>query len=230
MRTHTASPTVEPATDDDLAAEPADLDCDELTSDAVEAIDADDTDAQAPDAEPDSDATDAQDGSSPRRLHIRRPRRAALVAMLVMALVMGGLVGWLGYLLHQAQQAADQRAEFVQAARQGAVNLTTIDWQHADADVQRVLDSATGTFYDDFAKRSKPFIDVVKQVQSKSEGTVTLAGLESVNGDQAQVLVAMSVKTTNTGAPEPSPRSWRMRIDVQKVGDSVKVSNVEFVP
>ena len=50
---------------------------------------------------------------------------------------------------------------FVQVARQGALNLTTIDCQSADADVQRILDSATGTFYDDFSKRSQPFIDVV---------------------------------------------------------------------
>jgi Mce-associated membrane protein len=95
--------------------------------------------------------------------------------------------------------------------------------------VARILDSATGTFHDDFQKRSQPFIQVVKQAQSKTEGTVTAAGLESVNGDSAQVLVAVSVKTTNAGAPEQQPHAWRMRIDVQKVNDGVKVSNVGFV-
>jgi Mce-associated membrane protein len=114
--------------------------------------------------------------------------------------------------------------------RQGALNLTTISYTEADADVARILDSATGTFHDDFQKRSQPFIEVVKQAQSKTEGTVTAAGLESVKGDSAQVLVAVSVKTTNAGAPEPQPHAWRMRIDVQKVDDGVKVSNVGFVP
>ena len=122
------------------------------------------------------------------------------------------------------------RAEFVQVARQSAVNLTTIDWQHADADVRRILDTATGTFHENFAKRAQPFIDVVKQAQSKSEGTVVSAGLESVTADAAQVLVAVNVKTTNLGSQETAPRSWRMRIDVQKKGNDMKVSDVEFVP
>jgi Mce-associated membrane protein len=43
-------------------------------------------------------------------------------------------------------------------------------------------------------------------------------------------LVAVTVKTSNAGAPDQQPRSWRMRISVQKVGDEAKVSNVEFVP
>jgi Mce-associated membrane protein len=158
------------------------------------------------------------------------PCRLAVVAGIVMVLVAGALLGWLSYQWHRSLQAAEQRTVYVQAARQAAVNLTTIDWEHADADVQRVLDSATGTFRDDFAKRSRPFVDVVEQVKSKSEGTVNLAGLESVTGDQARVLIAMSVKTTTSVAPEASPRAWRMRIDVQKVGKDVKVSNVEFVP
>ena len=180
---------------------------------------------EAVDGEGDSTAAEPQ-----AKQRIRNPRRIALIALLVMALAAGGLVGYLGYQLYRADAVAQQRAEFVQAARQGAVNLTTIDWQNAEADVQRVLDSATGEFYDDFAGRSQPFVDVVKQVQSKSEGSVTMAGLESVDGDKAQVLVAMSVKTTNNGVPEAEPRAWRMRIDVQKVGVDVKMSNVEFVP
>jgi Mce-associated membrane protein len=71
---------------------------------------------------------------------------------------------------------------------------------------------------------------VVKQAQSKSVGTVSEAGLESQSGDQAQVLVAVSVKTANLGAQEQRPRAWRMRIDVQKLGDQAKVSNLQFVP
>ena len=115
-------------------------------------------------------------------------------------------------------------------ARQGALNLTTIDWQKAERDVQRILDGATGQFHDDFAMRSQPFVDVVKQAKSTSVGTITEAGLESEAAGTAQVLVAVAVKTSNAGAPEQDPRAWRMRISVEKVGDQAKVSNVEFVP
>jgi Mce-associated membrane protein len=110
------------------------------------------------------------------------------------------------------------------------VNLTTIDWQHADADVQRILDGATGQFHDDFASRAGPFVDVVKKAKSITVGTVTEAGLESETADTAQALVAVTVTTSNAGTTQPEPRGWRLRVFVQEVGDQAKVSNVEFVP
>ena len=164
---------------------------------------------------------------------VRKPRspvRLAAVLGLVIATALGGLVGWTGFRQHQAQQVQHKRELLIQVARQGALNLTTIDWQHADADIQRILDSATGTFYDDFSNRSKPFVEVIKKAQSKSVGTVTEAGLESQSGDEAQVLVALSVKSSTADAAEQEPRNWRMRISVQKLGNEVKVSNVAFVP
>jgi Mce-associated membrane protein len=119
----------------------------------------------------------------------------------------------------------------VQVARQTAINLTTIDYTEVDADIKRVLDSATGAFHDEFQNRSQPFVEVVKKVQSKSEGTISEAGLLSYTKDQAQVLVAVAVKTSMAAAPaDQEPRRWRMRLTVDKTGDSAKVSNVEFVP
>lgn len=157
-------------------------------------------------------------------------RRLAAVLGLILVVALSALVGWLVVRTHRATAVDERQSQIVQAARQGALNLTTIDWQRADADVQRILDSATGEFYDDFAKRLAPFIKVVKEAKSTSTGSITEAGLESESGDSAQVLVAVAVKTSNVGAPDQQPREWRMRLAVQKVGDVMKVSNVEFVP
>jgi Mce-associated membrane protein len=156
--------------------------------------------------------------------------KLALIAGLVGVLGLATLAGWLGYRTYESNRADDQRNVFLQVGRQGALNLTTIDWQNAEADVQRILDSATGSFYDDFQQRAEPFVQVVKQAQSKSVGTVSEAGLESATDSEGQVLVAVSVQTTNAGAPEPQPRAWRMRISVQETDGQAKVSNVEFVP
>jgi Mce-associated membrane protein len=164
--------------------------------------------------------------AKPRMSHVKLATIAGLVAVVVLA----GLTGWLGFRAYQSHHADEQRKLFLEVGRQGALNLTTIDWQQADADVQRILDSATGTFYDDFQKRAQPFVEVVKQAQSKSVGTIAEAGLESESNDGAQVLVAVTVKTSNAGAPDQRPRAWRMRIFVQKVGNEAKVSNVVFVP
>ena len=180
-------------------------------------------------------AGDADVGGDSRRARTEPPdkragHRSALLFGVVSAIVLTLLTGWLGYRTVQAHQTQSQRAMFVQVARQGALNLTTIDYQRVDADVQRILDSATGTFHDDFQKRAQPFIDVIGQARSKTQGNVTEAGLESEQDNQAQVLVAVTVNTSNAGTPEQAPRAWRMRIDVQKVGGGAKISNVEFVP
>jgi Mce-associated membrane protein len=203
-------------------------------SDAVTDAGADDAgaeDAEAEDAEAeDYDAEDeaADTPAKPRMSHVR----LAMIAGLVLVLALGGLSGWLGFRAYESHQADQQRKLFLQVGRQGALNLTSINFENAEGDVQRILDSATGTFYDDFQKRAQPFIDVVKQAQSKSVGSIAEAGLvpESVSENEAEVLVAVTVKTSNAGAPEQEPRAWRMRISVQKVGDEAKVSNVEFVP
>jgi Mce-associated membrane protein len=155
--------------------------------------------------------------------------RATLVSLaIVVALAV--LVGSLGFRAYQSDEGQDQRSQFLEAARQTSLNLTTIDWQKADSDVQRILDGATGEFHDDFAKRSQPFIDVVKQSRSTAVGTITEAGLESETAGTALVLVAVNVKTSNAVVPKQDSHAWRMRISVRQVGHQAKVSNVEFVP
>ena len=201
---------------------------DDKPGDAVEPVDADVADEDAASYDEEAAAATAADVKTPKAP--MSPVRLATIAGLVVVILLAGLAGWTGYRGYQAYQGEKERQLFLQVGRQGALNLTTIDWQNAEADVQRVLDSATGTFYDDFQNRSAPFVQVVKQAQSKSVGTIAEAGLESATDNEAQVLVAVTVTTSNVGAPQQEPRAWRMRLTVQKVGDDAKVSNVEFVP
>ncbi len=151
-------------------------------------------------------------------------------------LILGGLVALtianiaLGVRDHHARSEDRMREEMVSAATRGAVNLTTIDHKRADEDVQRILDSSTGAFREDFANRAKPFADAARTAQSTSVGTVTEAGLESADGDEGRVLVGLQVMTTNRGVPERLPRAWRMRVTVVEADDGMKVSKVEFIP
>ncbi len=209
----------------------SDAEAAEETADAVDDGDeaSDDADDEADeDAEEAAEASDEEEPPPAKRRmsHVR----LATIAGLVLVVALAALTGWTGYRAYNAYQDEKQRQLFLQVGRQGALNLTTIDWEHAEADVQRVLDSATGTFYDDFQNRAAPFVEVVKQAQSKSVGTIAEAGLESATRDEGRVLVAVTVNTSNIGAPQQEPRAWRMRLTVTKVGDDAKVSNVEFVP
>lgn len=156
--------------------------------------------------------------------------KLASVFGLVALVAAGSLAGWLGWRTYQSHASRVQRDQYVQAGRQAALNLTTISYTEAEADVARITDSATGAFQADFSQRAQDFISVVKKAQSVSRGTITGAGLESERGDQAQVLVAVSVKTTIPTDQDPPLRGWRMRIGLQRTSAGVKVSNVEFVP
>lgn len=138
--------------------------------------------------------------------------------------------GWLGYRDHEIRQSERMRHEMVAAAREGAVSLATIDHEHAEEGVRRILDASTGAFRDDFSQRAAGFTDAAKKAQSKSVGTVAESGLESVDGEAGRVLVALTVMTSNRGVPERAPRAWRVRVTVVRADDSYKVSSVEFIP
>ena len=187
---------VQPADED--AAERVDTAEGDAGHDAEAEAEADEDGA---DDEAEADESGDEDGAPPKapRSHVS----LALIAGLVGVLALAGLVGWLGYRTYESHRAEEQRNVFLQVGRQGALNLTTIGYETADADVQRILDSATGSFYDEFQQRAEPFVEV---------------------------LVAVTVQTTNAGAPEQQPRAWRMRISVQDIDGDAKVSNVEFVP
>ncbi|OSC32282.1 mammalian cell entry protein [Mycobacterium vulneris] len=199
-----------------------------MPSATVDTVDPVDIEVDTEDGAAGLPADDADTPELPKP-HAPAPTRRAVVLIVAIVVALAGLVGWLGFRARQSQETQTQQNQFLQAAKQGAVNLTTIDWHHPEADVQRILDAATGQFYDDFAQRSKPFIDVVKQVQATTVGTITAAGLESQTRDTAQVLVAASVQTSDASAPTQVPRAWRMRVFVQKIDGRIKVSNVEFV-
>jgi Mce-associated membrane protein len=157
--------------------------------------------------------------------------RAVIAVSVATIVALVGLAGWLGFRVRQDRQAQAQRDLYVQVARQTAINLTTISYTEVDADIKRILDSATGAFHEEFQNHSQPFVEVVKRVQSKSQGTIAEAALLSDSKDHAQVLVAVGVTTSMAAAPpDPEPHRWRMRITLDRAGDSAKVSNVEFVP
>jgi Mce-associated membrane protein len=126
---------------------------------------------------------------------------------------------------HQQREAA-----FVAGAKQGVLNMISLDFNKAKADVQRVIDSSTGQFKDDFQQRANDFIAVVTQSKAITEGTVNAAAIESMDRDSAVVLVSATSQVTNSppGKDEP-PRIWRLRVTVAQVNGQYKMSKVEYV-
>jgi Mce-associated membrane protein len=155
--------------------------------------------------------------------------RLAIAVGAVAMVVSAGLAGWTSYGAWRCHQADQQRELFLRVARQSAHDMTTISHTEVESDVQRILDLSIGTFHDDFAQRRQPFIDHIKHEQSTSQGTVIEAGLESVGGNSARALVTVSVKLTKADSGEQKLDGFRLRLDLQRVGTGVKVSDVEYV-
>ncbi|KAF0962001.1 hypothetical protein [Rhodococcus sp. T7] len=160
----------------------------------------------------------------------RTPAVTAGVAVLsVLALAFLAVSGYFGYAHWQAEQAAQQRSEILDAASEGVVNLTTMDFEKADDDVQKVLDGSAGEFRDEFEARSKDLIAVMQEAQVKSVGEVRQAAIERQDGDSADVLVAVAQKVSNAGGAAEEPRGQRMRVTMQLEDGTYKIVKAGFV-
>lgn len=166
----------------------------------------------------------------------RRPRwlpgtRALVGAFAVALIAVSGTVSGLLVQHHRHTVQADQReVEFTEAARQGVVALTSLDFSRAEQDVARVLEHSTGAFRDDFAGRAQDFTSVIQQSQVATAGTVNAAAVESMTEDSAVVLIAATSQVTNSAGAQGEPRAWRLSVTVTREGDTIKMSKVEFVP
>jgi len=154
-------------------------------------------------------------------------------ARVVGALLIVGTVVVTGVMLSTHSRVAAQRAhdrQVVEAAGNGVVALLSIDHNRADSDVKRVLEMSIGAFHDDFASRADDFIKTAQESKAVTKGSVTAAALESIDTDNAVVLLAASSEVTNANGARADPRPWRMSVTMSRDEDKWKMSNVEFVP
>lgn len=208
---------------------------DEVDKTTADVVDADETET----ADVDSEATEAAEATEPseaaeaepgrRRLRAPNVALALTIAAVVAICALLGLSGWMVWHHQNVLQERQRAAAYVATARQGVINLTSLDFNKAKEGVQRVLDSATGEFRDEFQKRAEDFASVVKDSKAVTEGSVAATAVESMNKDSAVVLVLGNERVTNIAGAKDQPRTFRFRVSVVHEGDQLKVSKVEFV-
>jgi Mce-associated membrane protein len=162
----------------------------------------------------------------------RLPWVVPLAKSLAIVLILG-LTTASGYMLLKQQQITRQQqrtAAFVAGAKQGVISLTSLDFNRAKEDVQRVIDSSTGQFKDQFQERAADFTKVVQESKAITEGTVNGAAVESMDEHSAKVLVSATSRVTNKPDAKDETRTWRLKVTVADDGGAYKMSNVEFVP
>ena len=151
----------------------------------------------------------------------------ALTAVLLLAAV--AVAATLGRSAWQAQRAADARDTALAAGRQIAVNFVTMNASTFDADTKRVLADSTGSFQKEYSAtlaQLKPVVTANKTVSTVERAE---ASLVSGDADSAKVIVGVVAPTTNASTPKAEKKTYRLRLDLVKVGDSWKVSSLDFV-
>ncbi|MFF0452021.1 hypothetical protein [Nocardia africana] len=154
---------------------------------------------------------------------------AAVVAVLSLILLVGS-GGFFAYHQHEVSAQADQRAEYVQTAKQAILNLTNIKDDTAKQDIDRVLSVASGQLKQEYSERKDAYAQVVQQAKVKASGEIIETAVESQDDHTAKVLVAAKQTLTNAGAKDPQERYYRFRVTVDRADNGgITASQVEFV-
>lgn len=185
--------------------------------------------AESPSARPVA-TVDEHTGSAGDPPPAGRRRRLVTVLTVLVVLLLGttswAAVTWLG-----DRAETERTTAALDAARNAGAVLTTIDQATAEQDIQAVVDASTGEFGDLFRSNTEAYVGVVRDGEVSSTGKVEEAGLQSIEGDTAKALVAVSSTVKNKAVPEGEPRYYRMLIQLQHQDDGRwLVSQVEFVP
>ncbi|RWA15684.1 hypothetical protein MELE44368_09270 [Mycolicibacterium elephantis DSM 44368] len=192
---------------------------------------AEETEAAAVDAAPEDAGEEPKE--QPAESGRRWGRILKAVAMSLAILCTGALLAASGYMVWQHRKANDLEkleAEYAAAGRQSVVTLMSLDFNNAEADVQRIIDNSTGQFRTDFEGQAEDFVQVAKDSKVVTDVTVNSTAVEKMTDDTAVVLVAATSRVTNAAGAQQEPRAWRLSVDLQRDGDQIKMSKVEFVP
>lgn len=180
------------------------------------------------------ESPDAMTPRKRRRLRLK-PTKVGVAITAIVAAVLGAvaLLAASGYMIvehRNADKVRQQNAEYSAAARQSVVTLMSLDFNNAEADVQRIIDNSTGQFKSDFESQAADFVKVAQDSKVVTEVTVNSTAVESMSDDKAEVLVAAASRVTNTAGANQEPRTWRLSVSLEREDGQIKMAKVEFVP
>jgi Mce-associated membrane protein len=178
---------------------------------------------------PSSESAPPPAGAAPLAPRTRRALvvLAAVGLVLVVASVVLALVGKQHTDAREEREGARDAA--LSAARQAILNLDALSAATIDADLKRVLASATGSFKDEFSKAQADLKTRIVQVKTVSSGQVLSAGVVRSDPDTATVLVAVdrTVKDSSNATGVVAHDRWKL--DLEKHGGRWLVADLQPV-
>jgi Mce-associated membrane protein len=170
--------------------------------------------------------------SRPRwRRRIRRPTRKAVVVSSAIVLICASFAAS-GYIVWQHRTLVQQRqhaAEFAAAAREEVVTLMSIDPAHAAESIQHTIDDTTGALKSQLEATSSYMAKNAQDAQVTTKATVQDVAVESMTDNSAVVLVVAKSDTINPDKSVRPPVFWRLSVNIDRDGDRLKMSKLDFV-
>jgi Mce-associated membrane protein len=156
--------------------------------------------------------------------------RAAGALLLPIAVAIGLWIWQDGQRDAAVAAAAEDRAA-LNAATLQTLNWASVDYRDVDAFVEKVSAGATGPFLQQFQESETALRRLIGSNESVQVPSIPRggAGLLERRGDEARVLIVMDAQVTNTSAPKPQPRQYRLQVTVSKVEGEWLTSELEFI-
>jgi Mce-associated membrane protein len=165
----------------------------------------------------------------PRRLH--RPTRKAVgvgaaIVVICASLAASGYIVWQHRTLVQQRQHA---AEFAAAAREEVATLMSIDPAHVTENLQHTINDTTGALKSQLEATSSYMAKNAQDAQVTTKATVQDVAVESMTDNSAVVLVVAKSDTINPDKSVRPPVFWRLSVNIDRDGDRLKMSKLDFV-
>ena len=162
---------------------------------------------------------------------LRRPTRKAVGVGTAIVLICASLAAS-GYIVWQHRTLVQQRqhaAEFAAAAREEVATLMSIDPAHAAENIQHTIDDTTGALKSQLEATSSYMAKNAQDAQVTTKATVQDVAVESMTDNSAVVLVVAKSDTINPDKSVRPPVFWRLSVNIDRDGDRLKMSKLDFV-
>lgn len=161
-----------------------------------------------------------------RRRHLRRYLIAGLALAAAALAVTAGL---LAVALRDSSGAAQQRTAVLAAARQEAINLTTLDRQTGRRAFAAALAGAAGSLRQQLSQGRGAFLRTLSSASVSSAGTVLDAGIVTMNSRIATVLLDVRATVRNKQTYAPETRLYHWQAGLVYSGGRWLVTSLEFL-
>jgi Mce-associated membrane protein len=151
-----------------------------------------------------------------------------VMAAFVVIVVLGSLtVAAIHTTQHRSSSGGGDRTTLLAVGGQLAVDFTSFDYRHLDADFAATAKRATPAFASTYLKQSKSVASVITKAKAVSTSQVVATGLKSSSATNAVVLVAVNDLTKNTQSPKGTTQYFRMQITLVNQNGTWLASQVE---